>query len=61
MMSIMYGANRWARWCLHSSDAEDSTTYVNNKLKLFEIVRILNSARIKLSDVADIRQFTIDA
>lgn len=59
--SIMYGANGWARWCLHSADGEESTPYVNNKLKLFEIVRILNSARIKLSDVADIRQFTIDA
>ncbi len=36
----MYGANGWARWCLHLAEAEDSTPYVNNKLKLFKIVRI---------------------
>ena len=38
-----------------------SMPYIENKLKLFDVLRILNSSRIKGVDLSDIRQLTIDA
>ena len=59
--SIMYGVNGWASWCLHSDEVEEFTGYVDNKLKLFDVLRILNSNKINLTDVNSIRMLTIDA
>ena len=50
----MYGADGWANWCLFNSIENSTTPYVENKLKLFDILRILNSSRIKWTDVGDI-------
>jgi hypothetical protein len=59
--SIMYGADGWANWCLFNSIENSTTPYVENKLKLFDILRILNSSRIKWTDVGDILNITINA
>ena len=59
--SIVYGSNGWAQWCLYSPNTEISEPYIENKLKLFEILRVLNSSRIKLEDVESMKLLTIDA
>ena len=38
----------------------DSQLYVDNKLKLFDVIRILNSSRIKYTDINSIKTLMID-
>ena len=59
--TLMYGSNGWATWCLYCPEMLPSTPYIENKLKLFDVLRILNSSRIKGVDLSDILQLTIDA
>jgi hypothetical protein len=59
--TIMYGSDGWATWCLYSPQLLSSEPYIENKLKLFDILRILNSSRIKGIDVSSIYTMTIDA
>ena len=58
--NIMYGSDGWAAWCLYSPENLPSTPYIENKLKLFDVLRILNSSRIKGIDVSSIYRITID-
>jgi len=57
----MYGINGWAQWCLYSPRAEVCEPYIENKLKLFDYLRLLNSSRIRLQDVESIKRSAIDA
>ena len=59
--SIMYGINGWAAWCLYSDNNEAIEPYVENILKLYDVLRILNSNKINLSDVNSIKDLAIDA
>ena len=59
--TIMYASDGWATWCLYSPDLLPSAPYIENKLKLFDILRILNSSRIKGIDISSIYSLTIDA
>jgi len=59
--TIMYGSDGWATWCLYSPQLLPSAPYIENKLKLFDVLRILNSSRIKGIDVSSIYTLTIDA
>ena len=59
--TLMHGSNGWATWCLYCPEMLPSTPYIENKLKLFDVLRILNSSRIKGVDLSDILQLTIDA
>jgi hypothetical protein len=59
--TIMYGSDGWACWCLYSPEILPSTPYIENKLKLFDVIRILNSSRIKGIDVSSIYDMTISA
>ena len=56
----MYGINGWAHWCLYSTEEDVSEPYVANKLKLFNILRILNCNRIRALDLDGIYLSTID-
>ena len=56
----MYAVDGWATWCLHSNAIENSQLYVDNKLKLFDVIRILNSSRIKYTDINSIKTLMID-
>jgi hypothetical protein len=56
----MYGADGWATWCLYCPEELVSDPYIENKLKLFDLLRILNSSRIKKVDVASLFVKTID-
>jgi hypothetical protein len=58
--TIMYAVDGWATWCLHSNAIEDSQLYVDNKLKIFDVIRILNSSRIKYTDINSIKTLMID-
>jgi hypothetical protein len=59
--TIMYGSDGWATWCLYCPELLPSTPYIDNKLKLFDVLRILNSSRIKGRDLTAIFTLTIDA
>jgi len=59
--TLMYGCDGWATWCLYCPEALPSDPYIENKLKLFEVLRILNSSRIKGVDVGPIFQLAIHA
>jgi hypothetical protein len=59
--TIMYGSDGWATWCLYCPELLSCTPYIENKLKLFDVLRILNSSRIKGLDVSSIYGLTIDA
>jgi hypothetical protein len=59
--TIMYGSDGWATWCLYCPEVLPSQPYIENKLKLFDVLRILNSSRIKGIDVSSIYGLTIDA
>jgi hypothetical protein len=56
----MYGVDGWATWCLHSNENHSSQIYIDCKLKLFDVIRILSSSRIKYSDVNSIKTLMID-
>jgi hypothetical protein len=58
--SIVYGINGWAQWCLYSPTPEVCEPYIENKLKLFEYLRLLNSSRIRLQDEESIKRSAID-
>ena len=59
--SIMYATNGWAAWCLHSESNDAIDPYVDNILKLYDVIRILNSNKINLTDVDGIRNLAINA
>jgi len=58
--TIMYGVDGWATWCLHSPLDHTSQVYIDCKLKLFDVIRILNSSRIKYNDLNSIKSIMID-
>jgi Domain of unknown function (DUF4218) len=58
--TIMYGVDGWATWCLHSPSEHTSQVYIDCKLKLFDVIRILNSSRIKYTDLNSIKTLMID-
>ena len=58
--NIMYGSDGWAEWCLYCPEQLSSTPYIENKLKLFDVLRIFNSRRIKGIDLSSIYTLTID-
>jgi len=58
--TLMYGSDGWATWCLYCPEEQLSDPYIENKLKLFDLLRILNSSRIKKVDVALLFVKTID-
>jgi hypothetical protein len=49
--TLMYGCDGWATWYLYCPEPLPSGSYIENKLKLFNGLRILNSSRIKGVDV----------
>jgi len=57
----MYASDGWAFWCLYCPEQLTSDPYFENKLKLFDLLRILNSSRIKANNVRTIFGQTIDA
>ena len=57
----MYASDGWSTWALYCPENLPSDPYIENKLKLFDILRILNSSRIKGGDVSSIYTLTIDA
>ena len=59
--TLMYGCDGWATWCLYCPEPLPSDPYIQNKLQLFEVLRILNSSRIKGVDVGPIFQLAIHA
>ena len=59
--TLMYGSDGWANWCLYCPEPLPSDPYIDNKLKLFDLLRILNCSRIKANDVGSIFDQTIDA
>ena len=46
--TFMYGCDGWTSWCLYSPEILPSQPYIYNKLKLFDIFRVLNCNRFKL-------------
>ena len=58
--TIMYGVDGWATWCLHSPDDHCSDIYIDCKLKLFDVIRILSSSRIKYTDLNSIKSMMVD-
>ena len=56
----MYASDGWATWCLYCPETLPSDPYIENKLKLFDLLRILNSSRIKATDVFHIFERTIN-
>ena len=58
--TIMYGVDGWATWCLYSPLEHTSKVYIDCKLKLFDVIRILNSSRIKYTDLNSIKALMID-
>ena len=59
--TLMYGSDGWANWCLYCPEELPSDPYFENKLKLFDMLRILNCNRIKKNDLGPIFVKTIDA
>jgi Domain of unknown function (DUF4218) len=59
--TLMYASDGWATWCLYCPEPLPSDPYIDNKLKLFDLLRILNKSRIKAIDVYPIFIETIDA
>ena len=59
--SIMYGTIGWAAWCLHCENNDDIDPYVDNILKLYDVLRILSSNKINLTDVDGIKNLAINA
>jgi hypothetical protein len=58
--TIMYAVDGWATWCLHSPENHPSKVYIECKLKLFDVLRILNSSRIKYTDLNSIKSLIVD-
>ena len=58
--TLMYASDGWATWCLYCPETLPSDPYIENKLKLFDLLRILNSSRIKATDVFHIFERTIN-
>ncbi len=59
--TLKYAINGWAMWCFHAEeDTRDVVAYKECKLKLFEILGVLHSGRIKYDDVAQVKEYLID-
>ncbi len=56
----MYASDGWVTLCLYCPEQLPSDPYIYNKLKLFDLLRILNKSRIKATDVYPIFIQTID-
>ena len=48
--SLMYGINGWASWCLHSNSNDEIEPYLDNIIKLYNVLRIVSSNKINLND-----------
>ena len=58
--TIMYAVDGRATWCLHSPEDHPSQVYIDCKLKLFDVLRILNSSRIKYTDLNSIKSLIVN-
>ena len=58
--TLMYGCDGWATWCLYSPELLPSKPYIDNKLELFEILRILNANRFKRDNINELYCQAID-
>ena len=60
--TIMYAVDGWANWCLFAPEENDTARpYIESKLELFDCISILNSSRIKWSDINSIQTKLVDA
>ena len=48
---MQYATNGWSTWCLHLPEPSDRDPYIECKMKLFKLLSVLNSPRIKISDL----------